>query len=933
MTLIILAGAVAVVAAALVFSPIVQTWWVGRTLARIPDVRASVESVSAGFSHVRLVNVVIKRADFVLTIPTVEADLPVKAAWWDHEVKIRSLTAKDWTLDFTAQAPEVGRAAASAAAANATEPADPVKKAVADFSGLLRAGVLPRDLSVDGADVQGEILLPAANGLPIVRVPVSLKGGGLDAGRSGVFTVEAVAPTSLDVTARGQLTVALGASRRIRSVAFEGRITTGTGPKTEEFEVTARLAGADTTRPEAYALDLRRGNRHLATLDAELTLGPPRLRGKWSLDLTAAELAQYYPAPNPPGLALTGAGNFETDPAFGQVRVTGRAHANPPPASDLATIFDRIGATGVDSEFEFVRTDTTVRFERLSLALNGPRPVATARALQPFEFDAATADLRLTAPDAAWLEGLLTGLPLASLSGLIDGFTFRGGDITGAFTVAKPAANFVARSKSPFAASSVSVNRNGTTVAQDLDLTVDLAVEPSAEGWQFKATPLVIAAAGRRLATFEGTLAPQSHARPRTRLSGKWDADLDVIAAQPLLADLVSGLGRSASGNLTLNAGRTTDIDAAIKLIGHTADRSVGIELRATVDPRGDLTFKAPVVLALGGEPTTVNLSGQVTAVKSGRRLDADVSGVEGDVADLSRLGQALLARGGIRWTEPPQTPTRDHAPFWGDWTGLLRFDFYQLKSGAQEFNAVAATVHLEPGAVRLEDARAVLVPVRVAAKKRDELGQTKAEPPPSRLTAAGVLTFAPADEFPYRLKATATVDSLDATRLFPSGPGAKNPLIEGRFSIATVVTGQGRDLDQLVAGRREEFHVTGKDTVIRLLKANVAAALPEEATPVQDKLAQAGSMVGWVLGMRKGTIDSGRAKLSPAAEAVLDLGYELPEILCDDVSLTAIREADRVILISAFSLRAARVHLSGTGEIGFVEDRPLRALPLRLDL
>ncbi len=933
-TLLIFAGVLAVVAAALVFSPIIQTWWVGRSLARLPNLSASVGSVSAGLSHVRLVNLVIKHDDFVLTVPSLEADLPTIAAWWGREAKVRTFTAKDWTLDLTAQTTRAGQ---SAARSGATGAVDPVKQFAAEFRGLLGDWSLPCDLTVDAADLNGEILLPHSGSGPSSRMTLSIKGGGLAPGRPGEFAVEAKTPPALGLGGRGQITVALGSPRRIQRLAFEGRITAGTGQKPEEFELSARLAAADATRAESYFLELRSGTRPLATVDAELVANPARLRGTWKLNRSDSDPAQFFPGLTLPGLALTGAGNFETDLAFASVRLVGRAHAAPSNPSSRARDFARIGATGIESEFALVRAGTVLRVERFNAAVNGPRPIATARSLQPFEFDLGTAAVRLSQPDTDWLDGSLVSLPLASLDGLIEGVAFTGGDIAGEFSVAHPAGNFVFRSKKTLTASGVAVSRAGKIRAQGLDLTLDLLAEHNSEGWQFQGAPLVIAHAGRTLATVEAKLLPPSQARSRAKLTGQWQADLDAIAAQPLLAEIASGLGRSTTGSFTLNTGRTTDVKAAIKLIGHTADRSVSIDLQTTVDARGDVTFKAPVILALGNDPTTVHLSGQSTNGKSGKRLDADASGVDGDLADLSRFAKALGARAGIRWPEPPHDKARDPQPFWHDWNGRLKLEFYRLRSGLQEFSDVAATVHVEPGAVRLEDARAVLAPMRAAPAgntvKRDDLGPARPDQTGSRLTADGTITFAPADEFPYRLKVNTAIDTIDSARIFGSGKNAQNPVIEGRFALATTFTGQGLNLNQLIAGRREEFRVSAKDGVIRLLKANVAAAIPGEVTPVQDTLAQAGSMVGWVLGIQKGAVDNRKTTLSKATLAALDLSYELPELLFDELNLVATREADRVIRISSLSLYTPRVSLTGTGQIDPVENLPLGSRPLQLDL
>jgi hypothetical protein len=633
-----------------------------------------------------------------------------------------------------------------------------------------------------------------------------------------------------------------------------------------------------------------------------------------------------------------GEGSFDTDPAFAHLHVTGRLHTDFDQLGRLAPGLDRLGAGSFESGFDATCSGLSLHVDRLHVALAATRPIATARALQPFDYDFRTGALRPADPATDWLDGSLQSLPVAWLAGLIDGTTFTGGDFTGEFAVTAAAGRFVLRAKAPLTATDVTALHDGQPVARKLDLSLALQAEHTADGWQLQSHPLIITSTGRRLATVEATVSPLREPRLRYAVAGKWDADLDAVAA---LTGFGASLGRATSGDFTIRVGQTTEVGTHLTLLGHTPDRSLTTSAHAYLDAYGGVAFKVPLTITAGKVSTNLSVDGQWTKEKNGRRIDVDVGGVDVDVAHLSRLAATLSSWSGVRWpvlagVAPvgvgPTAVERDTRPFWGDWIGRAKFDFYRLHSDTQEFNGVSGTVRLEPGSLRLEGGRTVLAPTRVVPK-RDAFGQSKADPPRNRITAEGVVSFNAAAAIPYDLKATATVDVIDAARLFTIDQAEHEPVVEGRFSLAATVTGHGLNLAALVDQRSEEFRLAGKNGVVRLLKSRVAADIPEDTTPVKDAFTKVGSMVGVLLGIRKGAIDTGMAKLSKATSAVLDLNEQIQEIRYDDLTLIATRGPDRVITISSFALNAPFEQLTGSGQIGYLAELPLRSRPLTLDL
>ena len=938
---ITLAGLVA----GLAFVPAIQTWFVERALARHPDLHVSVGSVSAGLSRAQITQLRIQRGTAVLTFPALDVALPVKAAWWDGHATIQSLQATGWTLDLS-NPPSTTPRSSEVPSSSSTD--DLAKEIARQFRGLLAEVKLPVDVSLDGANLTGEVLLPPVTGTDPIRLHAVLRGGGLAAGRSGDFALElsgpitTPAPSPPAIALRGQLTVTMNSPRTIQRIALESRLVTTDGTQTDELTLSAHLNAADSAHTENYAFDLRRGTRQLAALTAQRAADGPRLIGTWKLDLSDRDLSRLHPRQPLPSFTAAGAGNFETDPEFARIHANGRAQVSVSRFGSVAPNLERLAPVSAESEFALIRTGNSLHVESLTATLSTTHPVATLRSLQSFDCDLLTVALKAKDSSADWLKGSFVGLPLAWLSGLVDGVTFTGGDLTGDFSVTTRADRFALRARAPLTATDVSVQHRGKPLAQGLDVSVALLAEHTPEGWELQSAPLILSSAGRRLATLEAKVSPLRESRLRYAVAGKWDADLDALASQPALAGIGPRLGRSASGDLTIRVGQTTEISSNLKLLGHTPDHTVTANARTYFDAYEGVVFKIPLTITFGKTKSTISIDGQWSKEKSGPLIDVVAGGVDVDLAHLRLLAETFSAWRGFRWptlarvastaaSVPP--PERDPRPFWGDWTGRGRFDFYSVKSGPDELNEVSGILRLERNALRLEAGRAVLAGPRNVVFKRDAFGQTKGDAPRNRLTAEGTVSFDAAADLPYRLKATAGIDVIEAARLFTADQASHDPVIEGRFSLAAALSSEGRNVQQLIDARREEFRVTSKNGIVRLLKADVAASIPDDPTPVKDGLAKVGSLFGAVLGIRKDAIDTGLAKMGKATRAVLDLNYQIQEFHYDDLSLTATRGPDRGIELSAITLTTPLLRLSGAGKVAFAPDLPLRAQPLALDL
>jgi hypothetical protein len=197
----------------------------------------------------------------------------------------------------------------------------------------------------------------------------------------------------------------------------------------------------------------------------------------------------------------------------------------------------------------------------------------------------------------------------------------------------------------------------------------------------------------------------------------------------------------------------------------------------------------------------------------------------------------------------------------------------------------------------------------------------------------SGSLAFDPSSATPYTLKATSAPFQADAKALFAVPHSDDLPVFEGHFSVAPSLVGIGINLQDLAARTQGEFKISSTSGIVRLLGSNVATSLHEKSAPVTDTLGTVGSVVGGFLGSEKAGDLGSKSHLSKSAEAALDLGNQLAEIGCDEITLVARRSVDGTFALSDIDMVAPDEFIRGTGMIGARKGLGLLDLPLSLDL
>lgn len=909
----------------LAFSPLVQTWVAEMALTRSPAIQGSVDSVMARFGRVEIGELQAKVGGATLKVPALAAELPIVTALWQRRLLVRRLVAKGWTLDLSGRpaaggAPGPGGAVAKPAATGQS-PALTAQSLAGMIRGALSRWALPFDLSLDGIDLEGDVLVAAPPRPDPVRIHVVAKGGGMASGHSGDFAIDVMTQVYdaeaglVTLAGHGHFFVAMGSPRTFRRLEAKAEISAEGGPFPNPVTLPAEAAVELGPSGETYSLDVRRGERHLAAMEARFLADSNRMAGTWKLDVQDTDIAAFLPGRPLPRIAAVGSGEFDADAAFTAVHARGRLRGAVPQWEAMAPLLQRFGAETLEASFDVVQSGRALRVASLSVSLAGHGPTAVVDALQPFEIDETTGEPKPADPAKDWMNISVHGFPMDRLPSLMEGLAWSGGDAAGEFALRAGGGRFDLRSRSPVSATGVAVTHAGRTVGRRLDLAVSLHASYGPQGWQVQAAPLKIASGGGDLAELEiGASLPAERGKP-IAIHGAGKADLQAPALKDALPDLGGFGGRSASGDFSATVGAATEFDGKLALVGRDEHRTLTAGVHATVEAGGRISFQAPLKIAFGPSVSEVSIDGTLLREGAATQTYLKVTGKEAVLEHLRLLAGAAARAGGwppAATAGPAAATARDSVPFWGSSAGRILFDFDRLSAAGYVLDHVGGGLQVDQRSVHLEGGHGAVAAHRIA-------------------NVEGSLSFDAAAELPYRLNATASLEPVEVASLFSAAKGGGDPLIEGRFSIAGTLTGTGNNLADVVSRMEERIELASTAGIVRVFKSDVdEAAPPEKDSAVGDALGRMGSAVGKFFGVDAG---SGRRTVSPTLQAVLDVINETSEIGFDECKLTALRGADQTIRLLDIVMVAGDERVTGSGQIGYVPGRALRAQPLHADL
>lgn len=904
---------VMVVATVVALTPAFQTWAVRRALAARPNLHLTIGRVSAGLRHVTLTDVRFDGARERFSAPRVDADLPVVAALWSKHVHVARLVANGWVFEDSnsAAVPHSPATPDAKGAVPVNGAHAPVDSPADRFGGLLEPIRFPFDLSLDDAVVSGTVVMPARLG----RIGLEAKGGGLRPGVEGKFEVHAEAKPvdsrvvdTVNVTAT--VSIALASPRELQGVTVKSDVVVAGKALVRPVALQANFSALRSGTSERYAATVMHGDRALLDVQAAYQAADRPLAGTWKVDVRNADFATLARVRSLPTFTADGEGTLGADLAFSEIHATGKLKAG---VAHLETLWPRladVGPVALAVDLDLAQRGNVISVTKLHGEVVANAPVATIDALQPFEFNPGTGEVRST-DDARDLLGIsLQAVPLAWAKPFVAGLELTGHAVHGELLATPRGGGFTVRTKSSLSATGVAATYLGRPLLAGVDVSLNASGDYTPRGWQAELNGMTAKSGAATMLLLDAKAGQLAGEGQPVKATGLISVDLAALGAQPLARDFARLQRGDASLEFTGSFGAARQVElkiAAKNLVMAAAMEAVlpaiSATVRADVANGGQVTLSAPIMLEREGRKSDVVLSGTVVREEGQRKVDLALSSSDLIYADA----KALLA------LVPGGAAAEGAAPVAGSsWPALSGGITLNLKhvvySPALELRNVTGTLRLARGAVKLENVRAGV----------PEQGQA---------TVNGSVTFDARRGDAYDASGDLAVQDISAITLFRLANPKANPPVEGKFNASARVKAQAPRLQRLPSATTGDVDLTSRGGVFRAMRVNVGN-LVENSGKLASWIASAGSTIaGWA--GRKEDYD----EINSRSQAANELAKALSAIAYDQLNLVLRSDQPSNTTVKEFTLISPDIRMSGSGRMRHVAGRSVLDDELALDV
>jgi hypothetical protein len=925
-----------VVIVTLALTSSVQTWAARRALVGQKDVKAGVGRVSAGLKVIELTDISIEKPGLTLTLPSMTIEMSLVSAAGKN-IAVRRLIAKGWKVELSTPTAKQGTTAPTA---STTAPAQTVSSSPStaepfSFDGLFKVLRLPVDFSLDSIDVEGEVTIQAQPGKPPSHGTVHLTGGKLGTGSearfnyvSKVIVPDASAPVS-EVTISSVIVVQMDTPRTFQKVSVITDVkAVGTKfPQGANLHSEIVLNGG--AKGESYVVaiqtPLANSLKNLFSLEAAYPAGASSLSGKWKIDVSNADLAPFTLGLPLPVFVATGEGAFEADHSFSSIHTTGRIDTTVEQLDILKKELAALGRIRTQLDFDLSKQGDWIKVERFAAGISGTKPIASIQALQKFDYDLRFDPktnghvIKVSDPAAELMRLTLHGLPLAWAQPFLTDFSISGDDVRGEFFASARAGGFAVRPSAPVTITNLSVSQGGQPLVRALDIAVKMTADSTPQGWQADVSEFSLRSGAATLLSATAKAGQPSGADQPIKATGHWEANLPSLLAQPAASQYAVLSKGVASGDFTASIDGTKRISATFELNELASSKVENLprlqaSLRLDINPDGKIDAQLPLILDLAGRKSDLELTAHVKPGVT-THIEADVLSSFVYVEDLKPLQALAATLPPVPAAQPKPTaqpakepkastkiPAADKLPFWNACTGQVKLALKEIVySPDVKVTNVAGLLKIESGAITLDNIRAGLGSGGEAA-------------------LAGKMTFDAALPDPYLFSGDATVTGFDPAPFFRAANPQKDPTVEGKFNIASKLSGAAPNTALLASKIKADLNLTSRGGIFRGL------ALPKAFS---DRFqGKSGNLISNITGA-VGAL-AGGSKAGNAAAAAVEIAAMLVAIPYDQLSVQISHDANTSLTaIKDFTLISPTIRLTGNGSILQQEGVPLLKQPL----
>jgi hypothetical protein len=909
----------------LAFHSSVQTWAARRALAGQKDMKGGIGRVSAGLKSIELTDIKIEKPGFSLTLPALTIEMPLTSVA-GKKIAVRRLVAKGWRIDLsvpTAEQIALARAATAASPAQTISSPEGKPEPLA-FDGILKLLNLPVDFSLDEIEVEGEVTFPTQVGQPVGRTTVRLTGGKLGVGSAGRFVLVAkaiigdqAAPVS-KLEVNSTISVQMDTPRTFQKVSVVTDLKVMGVKFPQGTNLHSELALNGGVGGEAYLVSLQAPSdgvaKNLFTLDSTFPAGASALSGKWKLDVSNADIAPFTLGLQLPVFVATGEGTFEANRTFSAIHTSGHIDNT---FEQLALIRPELAALGrirTQLDFDLSKEGDDIRIERFSAGISGTKPIVSAQALQKFSYNFGTRALKVTDASVELLRLTLHGLPLAWAQPFLKDIAISGDDVRGEFFASASNSGFAVRPSAPITITNFSLSQGGQPLVRALDLAVKLAADSTQQGWQADVSEFSVRSGAATLLSATAKAGQPAGGNQPVKATGHWEMSLPAVLAQPIASRYAVLSQGKASGEFTANLDGTKQISATFELnnlVSPKADNlpQLKASLRLDLQPDGRVDAQLPLTLEASGRKSDLELTAHV---KPGSTTNIEAGVLSNfvyvqDLLPLQALAAALqptaesAAKTVSNTTASTNKLVADKLPFWSACTGQVKLALKEIVySPDVKVTNVAGLLKIEAGAITLDNIHA-------------GLGEG------SEAALSGKMTFDAKQSDPYLFNGDATVTGFDPAPFFRVANPQKEPTVEGRFDVASKLSGAAPNTALLASKIKADLSLTSRGGIFRGLA--LPKAFSDRTQGKSGLLSAAVGVVGSLAGGSKG---------GNVAAAAVEITALLVAIPYDQLNVKISHDATASLTtMEDFTLISPTIRLVGNGSILQQEGVPLMKQPL----
>ncbi len=904
---------------ALAFHSGVQTWATHRAIATRPDLNLAIGTVHAGLNVTRVESIHLIQPGLDLVVPAAEVEVSLSEAV-SSRLTVKRVVAKGWTLDLSQ--PMV-TATGSPAKPTSTVPAQPEPSPAATvrqaFAGIFQQLRLPADFSLDGIDVEGDVILPAGQG----TVHVVITGGNLGEGKDGKIIFKAVLASAKKdaevgtMVLQSDITVRMDTPRSFEHVTVSTNAT-ATGeqfPKGADVHVmldAVRNPGGD----EVYSMVFQAGKKELVNFAAKLPAGTAPLTGTWVLDVQDTDLAPFTLGRALPAFTAAGQGTITADREFSEIHATGQLNTTVDRLAALSPEFSAIGQINFTTDFDVTRQGDFIRIDRFSSQISSAKPVVSIETRQIMKFNSVTHALEAARPADDLFFISVQGLPLAWAKPFLPGFDVAGDDLRGEFAASARDGGFAVRPLAPLTLTQLNISQGGKPLVRALDVSLSVGGDYTPKGWQAELSDLSVVSGASTLLKLSAKAGQLAGANQPIKTTGSFEAsDLSALLEQPAAP---AGLALSdgvARGDFTASLTDKQEIAVTLQLANlvsktHDPMPAVALYVRADRDANGRITAQAPLVITQVGRKSDLTLGAVIQPVKAGMQIDAQLKSDALYVEDL-KLFAGLVPPATAPDARPspdvkPSVPAPAHAgPLWAGVSGELKLELKKVVySSVFQVTDIGGALKITPDTISLETLRAALGGESV-------------------LKAGGSLSYdAKQTSEPYGLKADLAVTSFDPAPTLRALDPLKPVPVEGKFDLTTHLDGRAFD--------PTGFKDTALGDVSLISRGGTLRVLGVKAGNTANNVSKAALVVG-LFGALTG--NGTASKYAERGQAGADVVKQLGTIKFDQLNVVVERDAQRNMVIKEITLISPGVRLAGSGKIAYMAGVPLVQQPLAINM